>query len=95
VFWPCGLLQSALVVAGLANSAWGGALAMAAFALASAWGLQLLPWWVGRVSRPGSAAWQRRAMPWAVRASGLLLALASAWALGRDIWRPAWDYCFG
>ena len=95
VFWPCGLLQSALVVAGLANTALGGALAMAAFALASASGLQLLPWWVGRVNGPGSAAWRQRAMPWAVRVAGLLLASASAWALGRDVWRPVWDYCFG
>lgn len=94
VFWPCGLLQSALVVAGLANTAWGGALAMAAFALASASGLQLLPWWAGQ-GGPRPAAWRQRALPWAVRAAGLLLALASAWALGRDVWRPVWDYCVG
>lgn len=94
VFWPCGLLHSALVVAGLANTPWGGALAMAAFALASAAGLQLLPWWSGRAGT-GSAAWRETVMPWAVRAAGLLLAAASAWALGRDVWRPVWNYCFG
>ena len=36
VAWPCGLLQSALVVAALSNTAWSGAAAMAAFAAASA-----------------------------------------------------------
>lgn len=94
VFWPCGLLQSALVVAGLANTAWGGSLAMGAFALASAAGLHVLPWWARRT---GSRASERRQrwMPRAVRTAGLLLAVASAWALTRDLWRPLWDYCFG
>jgi hypothetical protein len=93
VFWPCGLLQSALVVAALANTAWGGSLAMASFALASATGLQALPWWAVHGPR-GSTRLQQAAAVWAVRGSGLLLALASGWALTRDIWRPLWDYCF-
>lgn len=94
VFLPCGLLQSALVVAALANTAWGGSLAMASFALASAAGLQVLPWWAAHGARR-TVGWQRAAVPWAVRAAGLLLALASGWALTRDIWRPVWEYCVG
>jgi sulfite exporter TauE/SafE len=39
VAWPCGLLQSALLVASLANTAWSGAAVMAGFAGASAAGV--------------------------------------------------------
>ena len=55
VVWPCGLLQSALLVAALANSPAAGAAVMAGFAAASAAGLLLGPalWW--RLSR-GKAA---------------------------------------
>lgn len=42
--WPCGLLQSALVVAALASGPWQGAAVMAAFALASSPGLMAGPW---------------------------------------------------
>lgn len=90
VAWPCGLLQSALVVAALANGAAGGAATMAAFALASAGGLAAAPWlwWrLGGASAAGSAA------TWAVRASGLLLAAASAWALGHGLWEQLVAYC--
>ena len=93
VFWPCGLLQSALVVAGLANTAWGGSLVMATFAFASAAGLHALPWWARRTG-PRASEWRQRWLPWAVRAAGLLLAVASAWALTRDLWQPLWNYCF-
>lgn len=75
VAWPCGLLQSALLVAAMANTPWGGGAAMAAFALASSGGLLLAPW-----------AWRRwgsnpRAQVRAVRAAGVMLAGASAFAL--------------
>lgn len=93
VAWPCGLLQSALVVAGLANSPWGGALVMMSFGLASAAGLQFVPWWVNRRSRRDTASGAMSA--WTARAAGLLLALGSAWALGHDVWQPVLDYCFG
>ncbi len=93
VFWPCGLLQSALVVASLSNTTWGGSLAMASFALASAAGLQVLPWWALHGARV-SASRRQTAAAWAVRGAGLMLALASGWALTRDIWRPVWNYCF-
>lgn len=86
---PCGLLQSALLVAALANDAAGGATVMAVFALASSLGLLL-----------AGAAWQRvlatpQALRWAVRLAGAMLAGASAWALGHGLWVKIVAYCFG
>lgn len=91
VAWPCGLLQSALLVAALANTAWGGALAMAAFASASSIGLVI-----------GPLAWRRWAgtttpalvsVTTIVRLAGLALASASAWALGHDLWLRVAAWC--
>lgn len=87
VAWPCGLLQSALVVAALANTPQGGAAAMATFAVASAAGLQLAPWVQARLGGRGTAA------AWAVRIGGLALTLGSGWALGHDLWVKVADYC--
>jgi sulfite exporter TauE/SafE len=86
---PCGLLQSALLVAALANTALGGAAVMATFALASSLGLVL-----------SAAAWRQavaspRALHWAVRLAGVMLASASAWALGHGLWQKVLAYCFG
>jgi sulfite exporter TauE/SafE len=96
VIWPCGLLQSALVVSGLANTPLSGAFAMAAFALASSMGLMWLPqlwrWWV---QRSGSTAARVRFERWLVRLAGGLLVLGSVWALGQDVWGRVWAYCFG
>jgi hypothetical protein len=78
---PCGLLQSALVVAALANTAAGGAAVMAAFAIASAPALQLAPW-VWKKLASGEAGARR--LQWAVRAAGLALAIASIFAVGHD-----------
>lgn len=75
--WPCGLLQSALVVAALGSSAAEGATVMAAFALGSSVGLVAGPaLWsaLGRAGRFGS--------PQGVtRLAGVLLASASGFAL--------------
>lgn len=89
VLLPCGLLQSALLVAALANDALGGAAVMAVFALASSLGLLM-----------AGAAWQRtmatpQGLRWAVRLAGVLLAAASAWALGHGLWLKIAAYCFG
>ena len=92
VAWPCGLLQSALVVAALANTAVGGAAVMAAFALTSATGLAFGPWLWARLA-PGVVASAQAAI-WATRAAGALLAGASAWALGHDLAARAIAYCF-
>lgn len=97
VVWPCGLLQSAVVVAGLAQSPWAGAAVMAAFAVPSALGLQALPavwrWWAGRwgTEAVSSAGLNRLA----VRLAGTLLAAGSVWALSHDLLTRAWAYCFG
>lgn len=90
--WPCGLLQSALLVASLANTPAGGAMAMAAFAATSALGLTAAPWlW----QRLGGGAAASVAAPWAVRGAGLLLAAGSAWALGHGLWAQVLAYCMG
>jgi len=91
VAWPCGLLQSALVVAALANTAWGGAAVMAGFAVASAAGLGLAPWAFARMVGGGAQALQING--WAVRLAGAVLAAASAWALGHDLFRRVVAYC--
>ncbi|MEI6026168.1 MAG: sulfite exporter TauE/SafE family protein [Betaproteobacteria bacterium] len=95
VAWPCGLLQSALVVAGLANTPAAGAAVMAAFAIASAFGLQLAPavwaWWISRdAARPRAAGLNRLV----ARLTGALLALGSLWAMGHEVWGQVWAYCF-
>lgn len=89
VAWPCGLLQSALLVSAMSNTVWGGATAMASFALASSGGLVLARW-----------AWRRwgrseMAQSGATRLAGALLAGASAWALGHGLWAQVAAYCFG
>ena len=78
VIVPCGLLQSALLVAALASSPASGAAVMAAFALASTLGLVLAQrLWSGlRHSGAGE-----RLAAWPVRAAGALLAGSSLFAL--------------
>jgi uncharacterized protein len=85
VLLPCGLLQSALVVAGLASGPAAGAATMAVFALASAPGLLTLPLWLQRGGR-GTPAWS-------LRAAGALLAAASLFALGHGLWQRIAAYC--
>jgi uncharacterized protein len=85
VLLPCGLLQSALVVAGLASGPAAGAATMTAFALASAPGLVALPLWLQRGGR-GTPAWS-------LRAAGALLAAASLFALGHGLWQRIAAYC--
>ena len=86
---PCGLLQSALLVAALASTPASGAAVMAVFALASSFGLIVL-----------ATAWRRsvatpRALRGAVRVAGAILAASSAWALGHGLWLQVAAYCFG
>lgn len=87
---PCGLLQSALVVAALASGPAAGAFVMAAFSMATVPGLVLAPVlraWLERGSPSG--VWPARL----TRASGLMLALASAWTLTHGLWVHVRDYC--
>ena len=82
--WPCGLLQSALLVAALASTPAEGATLMTVFALGSALGLWLAPWlWVRIQSTKGWGGWSAQ---WAVRLAGALLAGASGWALAHGLW---------
>jgi hypothetical protein len=102
VAWPCGLLQSALLVAALANTPARGALVMAGFAGASAAGLVLGPalWWrlSGGRARAGAGAGSAAAVgapSAAVRCAGAALAATSAWALGHGLWMRVAAWCFG
>lgn len=88
VAWPCGLLQTALLLAALANDALGGAAVMAAFAIGSMPALWLGPLVLKRL---GGA----RARVIGLRVAGGLLAVASVWALGHGVWQRAIEWCLG
>ena len=94
VAWPCGLLQSALVMAGLASTPAGGAAVMAAFALSSGMGLQLATTlWRWCQARSGGRAMElQRGV---VRLAGGMLAPGSAGALGYRAWSQIRAYCLG
>ena len=92
VAWPCGLLQSAVLVAALANSAWSGAAVMAVFALATGLGLTVAPWLWRRIGGPGQGAGVLSA-GFAVRLAGALLAGASLWAMTHGLWAQVAAYC--
>ena len=79
---PCGLLQSALIVAALASGPLQGASVMAVFALGSALSLWLVPRLWLRLQRGGHAALRNTL---AVRLAGALLLLASAFALSHGL----------
>jgi sulfite exporter TauE/SafE len=99
VAWPCAALQGALLLAALADGAAGGALVMAAFALASAPGLAATPWLWHRLRRARTAAGSATgsgaaaaapaarglAPAAAYRMAGLALALSAGWALFRIV----------
>ena len=79
VAWPCGLLQSALLVAALASGPAAGAAVMTAFALGSGAGLAAGPALWMRLARGRAAPAQWHAA--SVRVAGAMLAAASLWAL--------------
>jgi sulfite exporter TauE/SafE len=91
--WPCGLLQSALIVSTLASTAWSGALVMAAFAITSSLGLLAGPalW----VRLAGQGRLSLAAGTWAIRLAGAGLAAASLWALSHGLWERVVALCFG
>ncbi|WP_431289058.1 sulfite exporter TauE/SafE family protein [Roseateles chitinivorans] len=105
--WPCGLLQSALTVAALAEGPWQGAGVMAAFALGSSPGLLAGPWLLARLGRvgrrgnpggPGGAGDGRgpagaSGVRIATRLSGAMLAAGSLWALGHGLWAQIRAFC--
>lgn len=80
VLLPCGLLQSALLVAALASTPLSGAVVMLGFALTSGFSLWAGPaLWLRLAGRDRATHWQVAA----VRLSGVMLAGASAWALAQ------------
>jgi uncharacterized protein len=80
VAWPCGLLQSALLVASLAPNGRGGALLMALFAALSGLALSAAPTlWRRYLRSSGQTA--ALATSRATRLAGLMLAAACGWAL--------------
>jgi sulfite exporter TauE/SafE len=90
VAWPCAALQGALLLAALADGPAGGALVMAAFALASAPALAATPWLWARLRRARAGAAPRPAgapppSATAWRVAGLALALSAGWALARIV----------
>lgn len=92
VAWPCGLLQSALLLAALANGALGGAAVMGAFAISSGLGLALGPAILWKLLGLGQVE-EGRGMRWATRLGGLGLVLSAGWALGHGVWAQIQAYC--
>jgi sulfite exporter TauE/SafE len=84
---PCGLLQSALLIAALARTPVQGALAMASFAAASSVGL----WLPGAVGARWSSRLSVNVLM--LRLAGATLASASAWALSHDLWQRVAAWC--
>lgn len=91
VAWPCGVLQSALLLAALAGSAAGGATLMGIFALASAPGLLLAPWAWSWLRQRGLD--DARATRLALRVAGLAMAGAAGWAMTHGLWQQVWAAC--
>ena len=90
VAWPCGLLQSALLVASLTSGPAAGAGAMAVFAVASSGGLIAAPWlWQRLRSQSRQLPWER----WLVRLAGGLLVLGSGFSLGHGVWPQVAAFC--
>ena len=91
VAWPCGLLQSALLVAALASGPLQGGAVMASFALTSGAGLALGPWLLSRMGGGGAAG--EGGLRLSVRLGGLGLAAASGWALSHGLWAQIAAVC--
>jgi uncharacterized protein len=86
VFLPCGLLYSALMVAGLTSNALDGALVMALFALGSCVSLVSGPWLWAKLRGYDSG-------PWATRLAGLSLLAISSWGLWMSIVHNTAPWC--
>ncbi|BCO27402.1 hypothetical protein MIZ03_2290 [Rhodoferax lithotrophicus] len=85
-FLPCGLLYSALLVAGLTGHALDGALVMALFALGTSVSMMLGPWLWLRMKGNGSG-------DWGIRLAGFALAVSSSWALWMAFAHDAAPWC--
>jgi uncharacterized protein len=85
-FLPCGLLYSALLMAGLTSNAIEGAFVMALFALGSGISLLAAPWLWMKLRGYDSG-------PWAIRLAGLSLFIISSWGLWMSIAHNAAPWC--
>jgi hypothetical protein len=97
VAWPCAALQAGLLLAALANSALGGGLTMAAFALGSMPSLALAPlararWQAWQGSRGTAPSADQMAML-GFRVAGLGVMLSSGWALTHGLWMKLAAFC--
>ena len=90
---PCGLLQSALLVAAVASSPLEGAVVMTAFGLTSMLGLVLGPWlWLRFVpSRLNQRDAQGGTL--ALRLAGAMVAGVSGWTLLHSVLEPLQAWC--
>ncbi|MBB3176561.1 sulfite exporter TauE/SafE family protein [Variovorax sp. Sphag1AA] len=89
VAMPCGLLYSALMLAGLADGPLQGAMVMAGFAAGSGLSLVAAPWLWQRLSH-GAGAVRKE---WGSRLAGALLAAVAFLALWNDIVRQIDLWC--
>lgn len=90
VAWPCGLLQSAVLVAALASTPWNGAGVMAVFALVTGTSITAAPWLWRRLGARPTALMGGTA---GVRLAGVMLAVAAVFALFADLWHKVAAYC--
>jgi len=87
-FLPCGLLYSALLVAGMTSQPTEGAAVMALFALGTSVSMTAGSWLWLRLQGSGSAA-----DGWGVRLAGLALAASSFWALWMGLVHNTAPWC--
>ncbi|MEF7613868.1 sulfite exporter TauE/SafE family protein [Aquincola sp. MAHUQ-54] len=90
---PCGMLQSALLLAALGNGPAAGASVMAAFWLGAGPVLWLAPALWMRLAGQGGAAGAAGTPHWPVRAAGLAVAASSAWVLAGGLITQAVAWC--
>jgi uncharacterized protein len=94
VAWPCAAVQSALLLAALANSATAGALVMLLFALASAPGLAAAPWaWARWQAWRGSTHSRGDVAAVGLRLAGVGLVVVSGAALTHGLWQRVALWC--
>jgi len=83
---PCGLLYSAVIIASFNGNPLGGALSMAAFAAGSAISLFFAPWlWLKLKTT--------LVEPYGMRLAGLLLIVASTWAIWMELTHNSKVWC--
>ncbi len=87
-FLPCGLLYSALMVAGLTGVVWQGAVVMALFVLGTSVSLMAGPWLLLRLKDRGLADGR-----WGIRLAGLALMVISAIALWLALMHDQAPWC--